>query len=322
MWFSAVFVCVRCGLRQPERAHCIECKGRLLSLRREHGRHWFRVAAKRSTARFEWVHAIADRASNRPWRPYALGLALLAPTGLHLSKGEPAADLSLTFVALAALGVLVGAFAAVTHLARAWTERPAARTTPRMRVLTRSAAAPTRTVLRGVARLATSEISAALSGTRCLAFGVRGQVGNVDVADADGGDFDLELADGERVAVSLEHGLLQPGEASPRELPARLPQALSDLLESRGIESEGRSVRLAETSLCDGDEVEVEGQLGGALVALGYRGRTPTRVIEGRAEAPVRVRILVSAARDDEEAEEETESEEDAAPGTEIVRVS
>lgn len=292
MLFSALWVCPRCGLRGLQRARCSCGNDKLLSLRREHGRQWFRKAAARTSLRYEWAHRLADWAPKKPWLAFVLVVLMALPAIFHLAKGRPPIDMSLTSLGFGLVSMGLFSFVLTTRLALSWTLRPTALEAPRMRVQSPPPIAPGKSTLRGIARRATDPIQAGLSGRQCLVFGVRGQVGNVDVDDAEGGDFDLELEGGERIAISLEYAVLTPDGSSAREIGPKLPHTLLDWFAGRGIDPTGRRVRLAETAVCEGDEIEIEGELeAGSLVAVGYRGTKANRVIAGAEAAPLILRV-------------------------------
>lgn len=204
-------------------------------------------------------------------------------------------------IALAALGVLLGLFYATTILARRAADRMADAPSARTRVFSPDADADAgdakATTLTGIARRASVEIEAPISGELCLVFGLCGPVGDADVDDADGGDFDLELPSGERVMISLEHARLVPGArglgptAGPA-VPTKMTAALDEVLTSRGIEDGDGRAFLVEHLLRDGDEVRVTGDvLGGTVTALAYRSGGKSRVLAGDVDRPVAVRI-------------------------------
>jgi len=171
----------------------------------------------------------------------------------------------------------------------------------RRRVLTPSEAEAGGTTLTGIARCASVEIDSAVSGERCLVFGLRGTVGEDDLADADGGDIDLELPSGERVMVSLEHAMLvadTPPAAGAREIEVVPGSLLASLLESRGVAYEGETASLEEHLVRDGDEITVTGEpLSGTVTSFGQRSGEAPRVLAGTEERPVILRAAASARR-------------------------
>ena len=153
------------------------------------------------------------------------------------------------------------------------------------------------TTLAGIARRASVEIVSPVSGKPCLLFGVRGSAGVADVADADGGDFDLELPSGERVMVSLEHARLVVAAGADADAHADADAEgaeLDDLLLNRGISGVAPS-ELEEYLVREGDEVVVTGTLLGGTVtsSLGAGHASRARVIAGREERP----LVVEASR-------------------------
>lgn len=139
--------------------------------------------------------------------------------------------------------------------------------------------------LRGVARIATVEIPSAVGHVPCLVFGLCGRTDGAAIADADGGDFDIELPSGERVLVSLEHAVLVAAE-DPTPAEHAVEGDLHAFFAQRGIVD--RTSTVAEIVLRAGDPVTVSGKCVGAAIALGP-GRA--RVVAGDEDAPLTVRI-------------------------------
>jgi hypothetical protein len=165
-----------------------------------------------------------------------------------------------------------------------------------MRVYSPTDADGDATTLTGIARRASVEIESLLSGEPCLLFGLRGTVGDADVADADGGDFDLELPSGERVMISLEHAVLVVDAAdSPppaTEIDLAIGSPLANLLEGRGILDDEGTASLEELLVRAGDEVTVTGEpLGGTVTSFGQGTAGRTRVLAGTEEHPLSVRV-------------------------------
>ena len=124
------------------------------------------------------------------------------------------------------------------------------------------------TEVSGIARLATVEIASPVTSTACLAFGLRGTTDEPDTTNAVGGDFDLELASGERMVVSLEHAVFAAMRARSDD-----PGAVEE-----------------EILLRDGDAVTVTGSvLGGATVALANGQRA--RVLAGTEWRPLQIQL-------------------------------
>lgn len=300
MWFSAFFVCSACLRRLTRRERCPCGNRQLLSLLSEPGRAFYRKAAGRATPRFEGLQRrFAWLSRYDPTALLVSAIVFCAPLLYTLLTGglRAVGDLSIIYGILLLCGLAILALGLVARLSNA-------RTTERLRLYSLGHQPTGTTTLRGIARRATTEIVSGISGTPCLLFGVRGEIGNVELDDADGGDFDLELPSGERVAVSLEHAILAPGGAEPiQELGQRLDPVLVQLLEQRGISHEGQRVRLTETVIQEGDEVVVEGELlDGGLVATGYRGAKVVRVLGGVEGTPLRIRAMLrpSDGREDE----------------------
>ena len=162
----------------------------------------------------------------------------------------------------------------------------------RMRVFSPTEADAGATTLTGVARLASVEIESVLSGAPCLLFGLEGTVGDFDVADADGGDFDLELPSGERVMISLEHAMLVVDTPAPAsEIEIEIGSPLANLLEARGIPGEGTAV-LEEHLVRAGDQVTVVGEpLEGTVTSFGHGSAGKMRVLAGSEDRPLSVRV-------------------------------
>jgi hypothetical protein len=209
------------------------------------------------------------------------------------TKYEGLSSRGLTILTLAILGALVVVFTILSKYGSTVAEK--LRPSPtRMRVFFPSEEARSDTTLTGIARRASVEIPSPISDEPCLLFGLEGEVGEADLSDADGGDFDLELPSGERVMVSLEHAVLvAAGTPKNGPLPDEPSDTLEELLERRGILHEDRKSSLAEHLVRDGDEVTVIGKvLGGKVTSLGYRGASGARVIGGDEERPLVVRIV------------------------------
>lgn len=141
-------------------------------------------------------------------------------------------------------------------------------------------------VIDGVARQSTVTLPSPVGKVECLVFGLHGATDTADIADADGGDFDVVLANGERVMVSLEHAVIVAGTEAPRTVHA--DGDLADLLDRRGVVADGALV-LAETVIRDGDRVSIAGKRVGASVSL--RGAR-ARVLAGDEAHPLVVRRL------------------------------
>ncbi len=313
MLFGATFACADCRLRFARRERCPSCGGpRVFALTTREGRTRYRKAAQR---RVGWWQGLLLRSAR--WAPEGWRLAI--PVGGGLLAALPAliayraygasafqelwlmSDLTqryqglssrgLGLLGIAAGGLLLASLALASRLGALVAVRQPRSPPSRTRVFEPPAEARGDTTLTGVARRASAEIASGLAGEPCLLFGLRGTAGDADVADADGGDFDLELPSGERVMVSLEHALLEAGRGVPESEPApEIGGALGELLEQRAISAaEGRAI-LEELLVCDGDEVTVTGSiLGGRVTSLGYRGASGARVLAGDAERPVRV---------------------------------
>ena len=202
-------------------------------------------------------------------------------------------------IGLALVGAVGLGFTLLARHGSSMAERAAPAKTRRMCVYYTSMEDRGDTTLTGIARKASVEIESPVSGEPCLIFAIRGEVGDADVADADGGDFDLELPTGERVMISLEHATLEAPATEPVPLEGDTSAALDAFLEERGIGAgAGTGVTALEEHLVrDGDEVTVIGKiLGGTVTSLGYRGASRTRVLAGDEEHPVVVKCSAATA--------------------------
>jgi len=286
MVFGATFACAGCKVRFTRRESCPCCGSTtILALstcegRARYGRPRSVLLAEGALGRSaRW----ATEGSRLAMPASAGGLAILA----YRLSGSAAAGAG-TLVALLA-GVLM---AGVIFAGRSSRAAPA-----RRRVFEPSPAARCDTTLTGTARCASVEIASGLAQQPCLVYGIRGAVGDADVADAEGGDFDLELSSGERVLVSLEHAVLVAIAGAPAAaIQAALAPALRDLLAQRGIPDAAGRAMLDEVLVRDGDEVTVTGTiLGGTVTSLGARGARSPRVIAGDAERLLAVEIVGTA---------------------------
>jgi len=192
-------------------------------------------------------------------------------------------------IGLAGAGAFTLVFTILAKLGQTMVERMRPSPGTRSRVFSPGEDCRGDTTLTGIARRASVEIDSPLSNEPCLLYGIRGEVGDADIADADGGDFDLELPSGERVMISLEHAVLIAGASEgSSEAPREDGRGLEDFLQSRGIPpSESRTV-LSEHLVRDGDEITVIGTvLGGTVTSLGYRGASGARVLAGEDARPL-----------------------------------
>lgn len=149
--------------------------------------------------------------------------------------------------------------------------------------------------MEGHARLSTVAVDAPLSGEACLVYGLRGRVGDAEIDDADGGDFDVELDSGDRVTISLEHAVVVTARTPAShavDLGAPGHDALHALLEERAIEPPKETVTFEEVVVRAGARVAVSGRrLGGKLVSMRPR-RGAGQVMGGDADAPLVVELL------------------------------
>ena len=307
MIFSATYACAACRLRFSRRLHCPSCgSADIFALATREGRARYRAAARRTVgARAGILLRLASWAPQRLLLPIGLAILAMAPAGVGLMMGPHSFeerwlmdDLTtrweglsyggITMIALAAVGAALLVFIFLAMLGRASAE-PRPTHAPRTRVHAPGEEARGETTLTGIARRASVEIASVVAGAPCLLFGLTGEVGNADIADADGGDFDLELPSGERVMISLEHAILiadaRPAGGEPL---GEIGSALAVLLESRGVvDAEGRAF-LREHLVRDGDEVTVFGDvLGGKVTSVAYRGASGARVLAGSEERPL-----------------------------------
>lgn len=197
-------------------------------------------------------------------------------------------------LAAAGFGVALVAFLiATTGAARAIAR--AARRGP-VEVFPRTAPDPTaRAVFSGVARRATVEVDGPVAGrSPSLFFGVCGRVDDAELADAEGGDFDLELASGERIMVSLEHALFASDALADDPVMVAPDDELFDaFLATRGLRRRARECAVTTCAVHDGDAVTVEADVAGGAVIAGGAFRAPAaraRVVSGTAAAPLVVR--------------------------------
>lgn len=310
--FGATSVCAECALRFQRRSACPECGGEeTISLASREGRATYAYRLRRRAAAGSGALAgLAPWAPSRTGLTLAVGVALVLPALVARLVWGPNAflrawvmsDLSirydglsrsgLSILGLAAVGVLLVVFTLLARAGLAQATRTA--TTPRPRMRVHAPEPADEDVIHGIARAGTIEIESAIGKVPCLAFGLRGSTDRADIADAEGGDFDVELPSGERVLVSLEHAVLVVGEerAPARPVTARVAveDALEELLESRGITTKPDvPIPVEEVVLRDGDTVTVSGIKVGASIALAGGGRA--RVLAGDASRPLAVRI-------------------------------
>jgi hypothetical protein len=225
-------------------------------------------------------------------------------SGIHTERGDITVG-SMTLLAFGAAGVLTVLFALVSH----WAQRkgiPVTNVEPQVRVVSGvPVPAPggdgkTATV-EGVARKSTVELRAPLDAEPCLAFGVRGRVGQATIDDAEGGEFDLELPDGQRMTVSLGHAVLESQNETVVDVSlAALADDDDDLdplitfAEARLLRIAPEPVSLALVVLRDGDRVRVTGRTDEDNGGSSYRGQG--KVLSGTAQAPLRVALLAEEA--------------------------
>ena len=316
MIFSATFACARCRLRFARRAQCPSCGGaEIFSLTTREGRAGCGPAARTALGGGRDLRLrLAHWAPQRPLIPIGAGILAMVPAAVCLAIGpfmfqnlrfmddlttkyEGLSSRGSAIIAIAVGGAFLVAFTLLAKAGSAMEARAQASTPKRFRVFSPSEAARGDTTLTGIARRASVEIVSGVTEELCLLYGIRGEVGNADVADADGGDFDLELPSGERVMISLEHAMLvAPAPERAGERQDEIGSALAELLENRAIpDPEGRAV-LDELLVCDGDELAVTGTLlGGTVTSLGSRGASGARVLAGDEERPLVVRASLRA---------------------------
>lgn len=317
--FSATFACARCRLRFARRTKCPSCGGvEVFPLTAREGRARYRAAARTKLGAGQGILVrLAPWAPQRTVIPAFAALLMMAPAPLGFAiwgarlfqklwlmddlstkyEGLSAGGFSMLAIAFAGAVLLVFTVLAKAGKARGERARPSPAT--RMRVFAPADGPRGETSLTGIARRASVEIVSGVSGEPCLLFGVRGEVGTADVADAEGGDFDLELPSGERVMISLEHAMLAADASEHRaEAPEEIGGALAELLENRAIPEVERGVVLDEHLVRDGDTVTVTGNLlGGTVTSLGYRGASGARVLAGDDERPLLVQVSPPGSR-------------------------
>ena len=309
--FGATSVCAECALRFQRRSACPECGGAAtISLATHEGRATYAYRMRRRAPGAGALAGLAPWAPSRPALTLAIGALLVLPALVARIYFGPTAflrawvmsDLSiehdglsrsgLSLLGLAALGALLVVFTLVARAGLAQATRTATAPRPRMRVHAPEPA--DEDVIHGIARAGTIEIESPIGKVPCLAFGLRGLTERADIADAEGGDFDVELPSGERVLVSLEHAVLvvdgDHAPARPVTTQVAVDDALEELLESRGITTK-RDVPIAieEIVMRAGDLVIVSGIRLGASIALAGGGRA--RVLAGDESRPLSVRI-------------------------------
>ena len=253
MLFSATYACARCRLRFPRRTQCPECgSAEIYSLVTRDGRARYRAAARTKLRGIKgMLIRLAPWASERSYLLVGGAVLAMAPAAVSLAMGvdsfqnlflmsdgstryEGLSSGGVTVIGFAAAGFVVLVFTTLAKAGSALAERMKPATPPRTRVFSPSEDSRGDTTLTGIARRATLEIASPLSGEPCLLFGIRGEVGDTDLADADGGDFDLELPSGERVMISLEHAVFI-ADASAAKVRGAVGADLEELLESRAI---------------------------------------------------------------------------------------
>jgi hypothetical protein len=285
--FGATSVCPACSLRFSPRKTCPACNDtRVVSLATRDGRETYAYRVRGGT----------PFAPTRPWLTFGIGVLLLLPALIGRVMFGPTAfqrmwimtDGSIEYDGLSqsGLGVLgLAAAGAALVLLTVLTRGRGKKAAEKPRLVVHSPRPADEDVVTGVARAGTIEITSPVSQTTCLAFGLRGATPEADLADAEGGDFDIELQSGERVLVSLEHAVLiadsQPGKD------VVVDDELAEYLENRGITAD--KLALDEVVLREGDVVTVSGLRLGASVATA--GGQRARVLAGDEARPLAVKI-------------------------------
>lgn len=324
MVFSATYGCGACGLRFPRRTTCPSCGTEAVHLGDRRGLTRFRKAAKAARtgpAMARWA-PLAEWAPRRPGivsfvailiMVPALYALLFAPTMLLKTwidtetlrlTHEGLSESGLEILGIGLLGLLLFVFTIATTILAKRLEGAAKVARP-VRVLAREGGVDgDRVRLEGIARLGSVEIASPMTEESCLLFGLHGRIGDFEIDDADGGDFDVELPTGERVSISLEHAALV-GKGTRREVVlseehvapgdedavAERAGALASFFEPHGV-SVGDVVALEELLVRDGDRVAVTGtMLGGKLIAF-KPGTASGRVLAGTEDAPLVVEVL------------------------------
>ena len=313
MVFGATAGCRSCRVRFAPRATCPSCGSS--DVLRASGAGTFRAAAP---APLGLVVRLALLAPSNPWLVFAIGGALFAPAVfMRLVFGDTAfASLWLVFegtsldtlwrglspeggalLAAAALGAVTMLAVVLTVLADRHVRAQRAASKP-FGVWSPSADddedAP-RETFAGVARLATATIASPITGEPCLVVGLHGRVDGAEIADAEGGDFDLELPNGERLMVSLEHAVLVcEGPSEPREV-APDDEGFDAFLQQRGLRRRARECRVGLCAVSDGSDVVVLADVAGAAITVGGAFRAPggrARVLSGTEARPLVVRAV------------------------------
>lgn len=303
--FGATSVCVACWLRFAPRKACPECGDpRPISLGTRDGRATFALRQRRARAvGLGFLSRLAAWAPARPWATLAVVVLLVSPASVMAWSGgkqaflntwlmddltlrhEGLSEAGLGLLAFAALGVILGVFTVLACAGARQVER--ADQAPRRRMRIHAPAPADEDVVEGVARKSTITLPSPVGKVDCLAFALRATTPEADVADAEGGDFDVELANGDRVMISLEHAVVLADEAP--EVTVAVDEELAELLEGRGIVA-GASLAVAELVIRDGARVRVSGKRIGASVTVGRRARG--QVMAGDEDGPLAITLL------------------------------
>ncbi|MFO0668616.1 MAG: hypothetical protein U0235_03165 [Polyangiaceae bacterium] len=286
MVFGASAGCPRCCLRFAPRATCPSCGSS--DVIRARGAETFRTVA---TSPSGPVVQLSRLAPSAPSTLFSIGLALFAPSVvMALAFGDIAFG---PLLVVASLGAVVMSYVVVTtvaerHVVAQVAGRPYTVWSP-------ADDDSARETFAGVARAATATITSPVTGEACLFCGLRGRVDGAEIADAEGGDFDLELPNGERLMVSLEHAVLVcDGPSEPREL-APDDEGFDAFLEQRGLRRRARECRVSVCAVSDGSDVVVVADVAGAAITVGGAFRAPggrARVLAGSPDRPLVVRAV------------------------------
>ncbi len=314
MLFAATLACPRCPARFSAREQCPTCGGTELSdlsLSQEQ-RHTFRrrVRELHGGGRLfgvTWLMALGRAAEwmpSRPWLTRVVGALLLGPATAvlldptfgrdfvvwHDDQGHLYSEYDgfsfggLTLLVLGVAGLLIMASSFLRGVATAVTGRVARGQGRRPSLWVPELPAGDAVSMHGAVR-GEARKTALLGGQPCVAFGLVGDVDGTPILDAEGDDFELETAAGERVLVRLQQALWRATPARGPE-PTERTEELDAWLQKRGIWGPG-ACTLAQSVLREGDLVTVTGRRGKGKRAPGSYRDEPITTLEGTGEAPL-----------------------------------
>lgn len=132
-------------------------------------------------------------------------------------------------------------------------------------------------------------VTSPLEGRACVAFRLTGRVGDFAVDDADAVAFVVETHDGRRALVEPSRAALALPTGPGRSLRAGAHDALRAFLSARGIRADVDGAALWESTLAEGDALEIEGALD-LLDAEGAYRDVATLVLRDREARPLTIR--------------------------------